>query len=118
MRNPLRWIGIYKAADALVDDFEDASKHPDLYREPAYWRRVLLAATALGDKLPLPSQGRQTMNNALSKIGMIAGLVAAGAGSIAPGLAGTKAGPVVTLIGTFAAMLAGLFHSSPTVQPS
>lgn len=118
MKNPFRWVGLYKKGDALMDVFQDAARQPALYTDPAWEQRVISAAMALYQSFPLPEEGRTQMNNALSKIGMVAGSVVAVAGALQsmPGLPPKYQG-IATMVGTFAGMLASLFHTSPA-QPA
>lgn len=115
LRTLKRDLEIKRDVDALIDVAEDGAAHPAHYRDPNFWRRVLTAAAALASVLPLPVQGRHAMNNWMAKAGMIAGTVVAVAGAFQSAPIPAKYQGYAALVGSFAAMLAGLYHPQPGV---
>lgn len=84
MRNPLlrpfdfvrNTARVIKARNAAVDEIElleDAAQHPELYRDPSWWARLVAATRRLLDVIPMPTEGRARMNNILLKAGVVAG---------------------------------------------
>lgn len=115
-------VKLRNRGDELYDLASDAEADPRLYRDPQWWEKVLRTAAAFLALIPLATKERQTMANWMQKIVMIAGLVATAAGALngAPGLP-PKAQGIVAIIGSFAAMIAGLYHpqpGTPTDQPA
>lgn len=112
----VRLIKIARAGEDVLDLLEDAAAHPELYRLPTWWERVLIAAQRLVDLIPLPEQGRQTMQNALSKLGIVAGAVVTVAGTVQALPLPAKYQGWAALVGSFAATIAGLYHPAPNQQ--
>lgn len=88
MKNPFRAVKLFTRANRLYDVLADGAKQPALYRERAYWTRVLNATAALVDVAPIPLPWRRAMNGLIRM------------------LLGTS--PLVTLIGVGGGLLVGI----------
>ena len=74
MKNPLRLLGIYTKASAVLDALDDAkddwearsaSRRDSLYSSPEWWTRLLLATRDLALVIGLPAEAQEflTMKN-------------------------------------------------------
>ena len=66
--NPLRLLRLYTRGQTLLHTLDEAAENPRLYRDSSYHTRVLTAAAALVDILPLPRLWRDIMTKLLNNL--------------------------------------------------
>lgn len=110
MANPLRLLKIYKSADTLVDVLDDGAAKPTLYHQSSYWTRVVSAAMALSQNIPLPKD--MNMKNFWQKVAMVAGVVVT-VGSQVQGLQLPLPPNVQGVLGLVLAVAGGIYHAVP-----
>lgn len=122
MKNPVKAIQqtfrlllIRKRAVDVYELAAQAEANPRLYRDPSWWQRVVTAGAALVSVIPLPREGRRSMNNLFAKLTMVAGTVVAVAGALQHAPIPAKYQGIAAMIGSMAATLAGLYHPVPAV---
>lgn len=116
--NPLRMLRIYRAANRTLDALDEGAKDVRLYRQRAYWERVLLALRDLVLLIPMPERWRgEAMNDTFLKIGVIAGVVVGIAGQLQALPLSPKVAAVVGSVATIAGAIAGIFHPQPRPAP-
>lgn len=115
MTNPFRLLKLYRSADTLVSVLDDGAAKPELYRQQPYWTRVVSAAMALAQNLPLPKG--VDMNNFWQKVLIVAGTIVSVGSQVqaAPAaLALIHVSPAAAgVFGLVMAVAGGIYHAAP-----
>lgn len=110
MFNPIRLIKEAKAATVINDALEDATTHPDLYHLESFWTRVVRAAVALVQALPLPKGF--DVSQFWHKLAMASGMILA-VGSQVQGMQLPLPANVQGILGLVVAVAGALYHNVP-----